>query len=75
MNYVESVGCAVLGENRGTHEEGEGEIRDAYGATKVVYCWGDQIPSDEMISFPKAVQCKDDKPLSVGRHLWSSSKA
>ena len=69
MSYVESVGCAVPNENRGTHEDGEGEIRDAHGA------WLDEIPVGELTFFPKAVQCKESESLSVGWHLRPSREA
>ena len=60
MSYVEAVGCAVPDESRGTHEDGEGEIRDVHGAWRDQGCvlLGRRVPSwrDDLLPQGRAMQ-------------------
>ncbi len=44
-------------------------------ATKVVECWGDDVPDGEVTSFPKAVQKKDDETICLSWIVWPSKEA
>ncbi len=45
-----------------------------YGATKVVECWGDEVPDGEVTSFPMAVKCKEDETVCFSWVLWPSKE-
>ncbi|NJL44842.1 MAG: DUF1428 domain-containing protein [Leptolyngbyaceae cyanobacterium SM2_3_12] len=43
-----------------------------HGATRLVECWGDDVPSGEKTSFPMAVQCKNDETVVFSWISWLS---
>lgn len=51
------------------------EVFREYGATRLVECWGDEVPDDgALTSFPMAVECRADETV-VFSWLWWPSKA
>lgn len=40
-----------------------GEVFREYGATRVVECWGDDVPEGELTSFPMAVKRAPDETV------------
>ena len=41
-----------------------------HGATKVVDCWGDDVPPGKVTSFPMAVQCTEDETVVFSWMVW-----
>ena len=46
------------------------EVFKDHGATRIVECWGDQVPPGDVTSFPLAVQAKDDETVVIGWQEW-----
>ncbi len=46
-----------------------------HGATRVVDCWGDDVPEGEVTSFLTAVQCKEDETVAFSWVSWPSREA
>ena len=44
------------------------------GATRLVECWGEDVPNGEKTSFPLAVQCKDDETVVFSWVVWPSKE-
>lgn len=42
------------------------------GATRVVECWGDDVPPGKLTSFPLAVQCKEGEAVVFSWITWPS---
>jgi len=75
MTYVDGFVAAVPTENRAKylkHAEDAAVIFKEHGATKVVECWGDDVPDGEVTSFPMAVKCKPDETVVFSWVLWPS---
>lgn len=47
----------------------------AHGATRVVECWGDDVPEGTLTSFPMAVKCRDDETVVFAWISWPSRAA
>jgi len=66
MPYIEGFVAAVPTANRDTYIEHAREAAEyfkKFGATRVVECWGDDVPKGEVTDFHKAVQAKDDESV------------
>lgn len=78
MAYVDGFVAAVPTANKDrfkAHAETFAAVLKEYGATKLVDCWGDDVPPGEITSFPMAVQCKDDETVVFGWIVWPSRQA
>jgi uncharacterized protein YbaA (DUF1428 family) len=64
MSYVDGFVIAVPTANRQKFIE-HARLGDSVfielGATRVVECWGDDVPDGKLTDFRKAVQAKDDE--------------
>ena len=66
MSYIEGFAAAVPTANKETYIEQAREGAEYFknlGATRVVECWGDDVPKGEVTDFYKAVQAKDDESV------------
>ena len=78
MDYIEGFVAAVPTENKEKYIEHAREAAKYFkehGATKLVECWGDNVPEGELTSFPKAVQCKENETVVFSWVVWPSKEA
>lgn len=78
MSYVDGFVAAVPTANRERyreHAEMGARVFKEYGALSVVECWGDQVPSGEVTSFPMAVKAKEDETVVFSWIVWPSKEA
>lgn len=54
------------------HAEDAAVVIKEHGALKVVECWGDDVPEGKLMSFPMAVQRKEDETVVFSRIVWPS---
>lgn len=62
MAYIDGFVAAVPTANRDAykaHAEYSVAVFKEHGATRVVECWGDDVPDGELTSFPKAVHKRE----------------
>jgi uncharacterized protein YbaA (DUF1428 family) len=66
MPYIEGFVAAVPTANRDVYIE-HAKQASAYfkdlGATRVIECWGDDVPKGESTDFYKATQARDDETV------------
>ena len=78
MAYIDGFVCAVPTANREKYREHvlfSAAVFKEHGATKVVECWGDDVPEGELTSFPMAVQKRDDETVCFSWIEWPSKEA
>lgn len=78
MEYVDGFVAAVPTANRQAYIEHATEAAKCFkehGATRLVECWGDDVPQGELTSFPKAVNCGDDETVVFSWVVWPSKEA
>jgi uncharacterized protein YbaA (DUF1428 family) len=66
MTYVEGFVAAVPTANRDVYIEHAREAADLFkklGASRVIECWGDDVPRGELTDFYRATQAKDDETV------------
>jgi len=66
MPYIEGFVAAVPTADREKyieHARGAVDYFKKLGATRVVECWGDDVPKGELTDFYKATQAKDDESV------------
>ena len=75
MSYVDGFVAAVPTANREAylkHCQRFGPIFKEFGATRIVECWGDDVPDGKLTSFPMAVKKKDDETVVFSWVIWPS---
>ena len=75
MTYVDAMVAAVPTANRDTymqHAKLAASVFKDYGATKLVECWGDDVPEGKLTSFPMAVKRRDDETVVFSWITWPS---
>lgn len=77
MAYIDGYVLAVPRRNRAKYRalarKASRVFRD-HGATRVVECWGDDLPPGKLTSFPRAVKCRDDEIVVFSWMEWPSKK-
>jgi uncharacterized protein YbaA (DUF1428 family) len=64
MTYVEGFVAAVLADNKEIYRKHAAEaapLFKEFGATRVVECWGNDVPNGKLTDFRGAVKAKDDE--------------
>lgn len=78
MEYIEGFVAAVPTTGKEAyiqHARNAAVIFKDHGATRLVECWGADVPSGEKTSFPMAVQCQDDETVVFSWISWPSRAA
>lgn len=78
MSYIDGYVLAVPTEKKEqykAHSEATWPIFKAYGALKLVECWGDDVPEGKLTSFPMAVKKRDDETVVFSWIIWPSKEA
>ena len=68
MPYIEGFVAAVPTANKEKYIEQAREATTYFkslGATRIVECWGDDVPKGELTDFYKAVQAKEDESVTL----------
>lgn len=76
MSYVDGFVIAVPTDKKEAYTqiaEEAATVFKKYGATRVVECWGEDVPQGKVTSFPMAVKCKEDETV-VFSWIWWPSK-
>jgi uncharacterized protein YbaA (DUF1428 family) len=64
MKYVDGFVLAVPADKKDIylkHAAEAGTLFKEFGATRMVECWGDDVPNGKLTDFRRAVQAKDDE--------------
>lgn len=73
MSYIDGFVIAVPTANRqqfiGHAENADGVFMDL-GATRVIECWGDDVPDGELTDFRRAVQATTDETVVLSWVEW-----
>lgn len=73
MSYIDGFVIAVPTANRqqfiGHAENADGVFMDL-GATRVIECWGDDVPDGELTDFRRAVQATADETVVLSWVEW-----
>ena len=78
MDYVEGFVAAVPTANKQAfieHATRAAAVFREHGASRVVECWGDDVPPGKLTSFPLAVQCRGDETVVFSWIVWPSRAA
>ena len=75
MQYIDGFVAAVPTANRDQylrHAKETAEVFKQNGATRVVECWGDDVPTGKTTSFPQAVKLEPNETVAFSWVAWPS---
>lgn len=75
MSYVDGFVAAVPTANKGAylkHAREAAAVFREHGATRVVECWGDDVPEGKLTSFPMAVKREANETVVFSWVEWPS---
>jgi len=78
MTYVTGYLLAVPNENREAYlafAQKAGPVFKKHGATRVVECWGVDVPDGKVTSFPMATKAKEGESVLFSWMEWPSKEA
>jgi len=78
MQYIDGFVAAVPTANRDKylrHAKEAAEVFKQNGATRVVECWGDDVPTGKTTSFPQAVKLEPNETVAFSWIAWPSRQA
>lgn len=78
MKYVEGFVAAVPASNKQAylnHAKDALPLFKEFGATRVVECWGDDVPEGKLTDFRGAVKAKDDEVVVFSWFEYPSKEA
>jgi uncharacterized protein YbaA (DUF1428 family) len=77
MPYIDGFVLAVPVANKQSfiaHAKKADGVFLEYGATRVLECWGDDVPKGEQTDFHRAVKAKDDEAVLFSWIEWPDKK-
>ncbi len=77
MDFIDGFVAAVPVANKDTylaHAAKAAEMFREYGATRVVECWGDDVPEGALTSFRMAVKQAEDEVVVFSWVAWPSKE-
>ncbi|MDE0045950.1 MAG: DUF1428 domain-containing protein [bacterium] len=75
MRYADGIGAAVPTANMKAfreHAQVAAVVFRQSGALAVIECWGDDVPTGDVTSFPMAVKCQADETVRLSWIRWPS---